>query len=347
MIHLINSLAALSGQAEFVVYTAMEMGLFFIVALALNFMYGGVGVPFIGCSVPVMMGGLAVSAVTTRIAYLIVEVSGLELFPWKNDYGWVYNNKQNINLVNGFFRSHPTLCITLLLFSLALSMILGAAAGWAITRPAIRLRSTYLLVALITIPSLFSILDRKIIALSGGTLGLYIPNFLAFYSGERTIPLAALTLLVGLFAYTTIKSVLDSPYGRLMSAVRDNEQTVLSVGGDVTGIKTEVIILGSAVMALSGTLLSFYFNFVIECNFTVSYWTFWALLIVVMGGPWSGAGVLLGTIAVTTIRSGITLYKTQLDELLFFPIAYLMRILLATLVLASLILHSWNTHSGR
>ena len=73
MIDLISSLAAISGQSRLIVDIAMYFGLFVIVAMALNFQYGNAGIPNMGCAVQVIIGGFTVSAITTRLIFMMVE----------------------------------------------------------------------------------------------------------------------------------------------------------------------------------------------------------------------------------------------------------------------------------
>src|SRR3990170_18429 len=116
MLDLIGSLAAIEGPSRLIVDTAVYFGVLVIVAMALNFQYGNAGVPNMGCAVQVIVGGFTVSAITTRMAFWIVQQAGVKLLPYASDYDWVYNYFININvLTNGFLRDKPFLCISLLL----------------------------------------------------------------------------------------------------------------------------------------------------------------------------------------------------------------------------------------
>ena len=70
---LITSNVAVSGSARLIVDIAMYFGLFVIVAMALNFQYGNAGIPNMGCAVQVIIGGFTVSAITTRLIFMMVE----------------------------------------------------------------------------------------------------------------------------------------------------------------------------------------------------------------------------------------------------------------------------------
>jgi branched-chain amino acid transport system permease protein len=300
MLGLIGSLAAISEQAQIIVARAMFFGFMFTVALSIGFQYGKAGVPNLGCAVSVLVGGSTVSAITSRLAFKLVEMAGVDLLPYSSTYDWVYNNEHNVKvLVDGYLRTDPALCVALLLFTLAVSMVLGAAVGWVISAPAIRLKAPFLIIALLTMSDAVSIVSRKLVTISGGTLGVYVPDVLAFYPGDRT--------------------------------------TARSVGKNVVGVRRNVFMFGSGIIAMAGALQAFYFSYVVHANYGLYYWTYWPLLMVVIGGSGNCAGALLGTALVMALRYSITAYRYALYEFLFFPVAYLDSLLLGALMIIFLI----------
>lgn len=334
MIDLLGSFVAVSGTARLVVDIAMYFGLFVIVAMALNFQYGNAGVPNMGCAVQVIVGGFTVSALTTRLAFWLVKQAGVAILPYSSNFDWVYNNFPNISVhTNGYLETHPMACISLLLFSLAVSLILGAVIGWVIAFPAIRLRATYLMITLITMADASQIIGRNVVAISGGTLGVFVPNVFAFYPGDRTVLMAVITLLIGLISFFIFRTMLNSPYGRLMRAIRENEVTVGSVGKNVVGVRRNILMFASGITALSGCLLAFYFSYVVEANYQRAFWTYWPWLMLILGGPGNNAGTFLGTALIVAMQRTIIISKWFFDAILFFPISYFEQILLGTLLI--------------
>ena len=330
---LTSNVAAVTGTARLIVDIAMYFGLFVIVAMALNFQYGNAGIPNMGCAVQVIVGGFTVSALTTRLIFSIVEAGGVELQPWAIDFDWVYNNPVNVDLTNDYIGTHASLGWSMLTFSLAVSLILGAVIGWVISLPAIRLRATYLMIVLITMADAAQIFGRNIPAISGGTLGMFIPNIFEWYPGDRTVLSAVICLLIGLVSFFIFRTMLNSPYGRLMRAIRENEVTVGSVGKNVVGIRRNILMFASGVTALSGTLLAFYFSFVVEANYQRAFWTYWPWLMLILGGPGNNAGTFLGCALIVAMRRVIIVNKWLLESIFFFPIAYFESVLLGVLLI--------------
>jgi branched-chain amino acid transport system permease protein len=177
------------------------------------------------------------------------------------------------------------------------------------------------------------IFGRNIPAISGGTLGMFIPNIFEWYPGDRTVLTAVITLLLGLISFFIFRTMLNSPYGRLMRAIRENEITVGSVGKNVVGIRRNILMFASGITSLSGCLLAFYFSFVVEANYQRAFWTYWPWLMLILGGPGNNAGTFLGCALIVAMRRVIIVNKWFLQAFLFFPIAYFESILLGVLLI--------------
>lgn len=334
---LLTSNIAVEGSSRLIIDIAMYFGLFVIVAMALNFQYGNAGIPNMGCAVQVIVGGFTVSAITTRLIFIMVENAGVQLRPWRDDYGWVYNSPVNVDTASRYIVDKPLFGVSMLLFTLAVSILLGAVIGWLISLPAIRLRATYLMIVLITMADASQIFGRNVTFLSGGTLGIFIPDIFKWYPGDRTLVTAIITLLIGLISFFIFRTMLNSPYGRLMRSVRENEVTVGSVGKNVVGIRRNILMFASGITATSGALLAFYFSYMVEANYQRAFWTYWPWLMLILGGPGNNAGTFLGCALVVAMRRVIIVNKWFLQSALFFPVAYFESILLGFLLIAVII----------
>ena len=327
------------GYQRVVIDMAMFFGLFFIVTMALNFQYGNAGVPNMACALSASMGGYVVSAIVTRLIYWIGMQAGLEILPLASKLDWTeHNNCLNVSMMNDYIQTHAFLGITMFLFSLALGFVAGWALGYVISLPAIRLRATHLIISLIVMADASRILVRNIVPISGGTMGMFVPNVLAWYPGDRAILTAVVTLTIGIVCYFIMRTMLNSPYGRLMRAVRENDVTLNSMGKDVTAIRRNVLMFGSGITALSGVLLSYYYSFVIDGNFSSSTWTYWPWMMLMIGGPGNYAGTYIGCALVFAMRRLIIFSKWHLARLIWYPIVIFEQQLLGLLILVILIL---------
>jgi branched-chain amino acid transport system permease protein len=320
-----------------IVDLAMFFGLYVITAIALNFQYGNAGVPNMGCAVSVSIGGFTVSMIVTRIVFWMGEQVGIAILPHTSNYDWIYNNQLNVSMMNDFLQKNTFLSVAFFIFSIALGFVFGWAFGYIISLPAIRLKATYLIITLTTLCDSVQIISRNIVPITGGTLGIYVPDLFAWFSGERGIIMVMITLFIGLFGFFIFKTMIDSPYGRLMRAVRENPDTVNSVGKDVTTIRRNVLMFASGMTAVVGVLITYYYSFCIGSNFLRATWTYWPWLMLMVGGPGNNTGTLLGCTLITAMRRLITLFKWQIESLLFYPIALFENQLLGVILLAVLI----------
>jgi len=327
--------------ARFIVDLAMYFGLFVTIAMALNFQYGNAGIPNMGCALQVIVGGFTVSAITTRLIFMLVMIGGVKLLPYTSDYDWVYNNQINVGvLTNEYLKTNAFLGIAMFLFSIAVALVLGMVIGYLISIPSIRLKSTYLMITLIAMADSSQIIGRNIIGICGGTLGVFIPNVFAWYSGDRGLILAVISLIIGLISFFIFRTMLNSPYGRLMRAIRENDVTVGSIGKNSTAIRRNILIFASGITAITGVIIAFYFSFVVEANYQRSVWTYWPWLMLIIGGPGNNAGTFLGCILVVAMRRLLIIYKWVFVKYLFFPASYFEQILLGVFLLVFMIFKS-------
>jgi branched-chain amino acid transport system permease protein len=106
-----------------------------------------------------------------------------------------------------------------------------------------------------------------------------------------------------------------------------------SVGKNVVGIRRNILMFASGITSLSGTLLAFYFSFVVEANYQRAFWTYWPWLMLILGGPGNNAGTFLGCALIVAMRRIIIVNKWFLQAVFFFPIAYFESILLGVLLI--------------
>src|SRR5690606_33690492 len=66
---------------------------------------------------------------------------------------------------------------------------------------------------------------------------------------------ALLFTVVLLVVLWLAERALNSPWGRMMRAIRDNRDAAAAMGKDVTGRHLQVFVLGSAVVGIAGAML--------------------------------------------------------------------------------------------
>jgi branched-chain amino acid transport system permease protein len=99
-------------------------------------------------------------------------------------------------------------------------------------------------------------------------------------------------VLIGIFWLS--ERALNSPWGRMMRAIRDNRDAAAAMGKDVTRRHLQVFVLGSAVVGIAGAMLV-----TLDSQFTPgSYiplrYTFLIWVMVIVGGSGNNWGAVLG-----------------------------------------------------
>ena len=87
---------------------------------------------------------------------------------------------------------------------------------------------------------------------------------------------------------------LNSPWGRMMRAIRDNEVSAEAMGKDVTGRHLQVFILGSAVCGIAGAMLTTLDGQLTPTTYIPLRYTFLIWVMVIVGGSGNNLGSILG-----------------------------------------------------
>jgi neutral amino acid transport system permease protein len=104
-----------------------------------------------------------------------------------------------------------------------------------------------------------------------------------------------LILLVLALIYQSLEFLVNSPWGRILKAIREDEEVPKALGKNVFLYKLQAFMLGGAIAGLAGSFLAWQLSTIYPTNFEPLL-TFNAWIIVMLGGSGSNAGTLLGAI---------------------------------------------------
>lgn len=171
----------------------------------------------------------------------------------------------------------------------------------------LRLRDDYLAIATLGIAEFVRLFFLNEKWLANGSKGLYrIPGFL-----DGLVPPDVydyLYLVVALAALAAVFLALEravrSPWGRVLRAVREDEEAAEAVGKDVFAFKMQAFVLGAVVMGVGGALYAHHVRFLAPLTFDPLLATFviWAMLMI--GGAGNNRGAVLGAFVVWGIWTG-------------------------------------------
>ncbi|HSR83397.1 MAG TPA: branched-chain amino acid ABC transporter ATP-binding protein/permease [Streptosporangiaceae bacterium] len=107
--------------------------------------------------------------------------------------------------------------------------------------------------------------------------------------------IAAVVVAAGVYWF--VRHITESPYGRTLRAMRDNDKVADSLGKDLRSLRTGVLLLGGAIAGLSGGVLVSFISV-----WSPAAWTYAETIVlfaaVIIGGRGNHLGAVLGAIIV-------------------------------------------------
>ncbi len=197
--------------------------------------------------------------------------------------------------------------------------LLAAGAAWVVGKTALGLRSDYLAIATLGISEIIIAILKNEDWLARGVknvIGIPRPvpyeidlqndtGFVDRITGYGFDPVTASAITVKL-AYTGLflavlvlllwlaQSALNSPWGRMMRAIRDNEVAAEAMGKDVTARHLQIFVLGSAVCGLAGAMMTTLDGQLTPSSYQPLRFTFLVWVMVIVGGSGNNFGAVLG-----------------------------------------------------
>ncbi len=296
-----------------VVSILLWFGMYLLVTLSLNIEYGYGGIPNFGLALAVLMGAITVGGIVNRV---IISIFSVNAITFTAASGFAKSAMDEL------ISSNPMYGIALLILILVISALIGGTVGAVFILPSAKLRSDYLAITLLAISEVMFMIVYYNTDIVGGYYGAPTPNILAFIPGEdRDVVFTILILLIAFIIFIFVERLINSPYGRLLRAMREDEDVMRSFGKDIMKIRIKTMAIGSAIASIGGALYSLYAGNVIGIiNLSARInWTFFPFLMVLLGGMGNNKGVTLGTLTFVTIWRLIDIYKHEIAKTFNLP----------------------------
>jgi len=299
---------------------AIFFAIYLIVALSLNLEYGYTGIPNFGKVLAVAGGAFTVGAFPGRMIAWLFNV--------KPDLDYIKDNTLIVTEVNKILMGDPLLSISVFFLTLAVAGAVGAVLGLISCYPAIRLREDYLAITLLAMGEAIQVIGYNYRPIVKGNIGVLVPDPFGWSGEYRYMVIALFILGISLVILFYLERLVRSPLGRMLRAIRDNEEVAKSLGKDVTKIRMKTIIIASVIGAIAGALDAFKAGGVISTSYHRVSWTFWPWVIVILGGAGNNMGVIVGTFVFASLRRIIDYYKGYLGPYIPFNVVWLDSLLL-------------------
>ncbi len=213
-----------------------------------------------------------------------------------------------------------------LLVGVAAGVLLGLLMGL----PTLRLRADYFAITSIAFAEVIRILTRSTFAqpLTGGVFGIQgfandfftlnpfgastLYGFGRFIVTGRTLFVIIITWIVVLLTTFLIARLIKSPWGRVLKAIREDEDATSSLGKNVFAYKLQALMIGGGIAAVSGMLLAIEQQNVTPASYAPRI-TFIIYVIVILGGAGTIWGPVLGAVVFNFMFFTIDSFMVQLQ----------------------------------
>ena len=152
------------------------------------------------------------------------------------------------------------------------------------------------------------VLSSELVKYTGSDVGLQgvmVPDWISPASHRLTLYFVALTVLV--LVYMMYQRFVNSPTGRVCTAIRENEGRAQMLGYNTFYFKLVALIISSITAALAGTLHTLY-QPIVSPNVAGLGYTVTALLIILIGGVGTLSGALVGALVFRLLDFGLRRY---------------------------------------
>ncbi|WP_132060028.1 branched-chain amino acid ABC transporter permease [Halorussus amylolyticus] len=260
---------ALPGE----LFVFFEVGTMFVIygilVLGLDLQYGHTGLVNFGHVVFFAVGGYTVAMLSAQNPFVGIGLG----YPW--------------------------------LVALVAGVLVAALLGAIVGATSLRLRDDFLAVATLATAEIFHSVFVNFREVFGGNTGILgVPTPLADLAGDTDTTMLATLLFIGgvtAFTFAVVTRLTDSPYGRVLRAIRADELVTRSVGKSTFTYKMQSFVYGAALAGLAGGLFALYNGTVAPGYFTIQVTvTIWIGML--LGGASNHRAVLAGLAVIMGLR---------------------------------------------
>ncbi|NEO26800.1 MAG: branched-chain amino acid ABC transporter permease [Kamptonema sp. SIO4C4] len=167
----------------------------------------------------------------------------------------------------------------------------------------------FLVVALIVVVGGYIVLARRIfpqrknwhyganlvtvLGVSGFGFWLYTAGVTGIFDYDYRVGLMLILLITLVLVYWRLEWLVHSPWGRILKAIREDEEVAKALGKNVFWYKLQSLMLGGAIAGIAGSFYAWQLTFINPDGFKPLV-TFQAWTIVMLGGAGNNIGTLLG-----------------------------------------------------
>ncbi|HVL71568.1 MAG TPA: branched-chain amino acid ABC transporter permease [Beijerinckiaceae bacterium] len=184
-----------------------------------------------------------------------------------------------------------------ILLGFVAATVLAGLAAWPIGLVSLRLRDDYFAIVTLGFSETVRIVVTSEKWLTQGVQGL--PGIPRLYGGLGVGLTSGLAVMATILAVTAVailimRRIAGSPFGRILEAIRDNEEAVKALGKDPARFKVQILVVGAALAGIAGAFYAHYITYIVPDQF-IPLVTFYIWMAIIMGGAGRISGAVVGT----------------------------------------------------
>ena len=291
--------------------------IFAVLALGFNLQWGYTGLFNAGIA-----GFYLIGAYTTAIAITApappINIGGIPVYPGH---------------LGGYSLPLPV--------GLILAMVLSGGTAAIIALPALRLRADYLAIATLAFAEILQLFANNLQSLTGGNIGItQIPKPITYTTPDAPFLNAITIVAIGsgilLLIILVLQFITESPWGRVLRAVREDEEATMALGKNTFSYKLQAFAIGGALMGLAGGLFAATLGYISPTSSFAPSVTFSVWVMVIVGGSGNNRGAIVGAFLIYGLEwLSVQLKDTfaQLGDIIFYARLMVIGALLIILIL--------------
>jgi branched-chain amino acid transport system permease protein len=180
----------------------------------------------------------------------------------------------------------------------------------------LNLRTDYLAIASIGIAEIVRLILKNEAWLTNGVRGMAgIPRpFSGLVPGGDSLVYLLFVIALVTLVYLAIERAYRSPWGRVLRAIRDNENAAGAMGKNTLVFRLQGFIFGASIMGLAGAVYAHFVGFISPEAFDPLFATFIVWVMLIAGGSGNNRGAMLGALVIWGVWSGTELVTSSLPE---------------------------------
>src|SRR6185437_13471629 len=137
-------------------------------------------------------------------------------------------------------------------------------------------------------------------------IGAYASGLLAIHT--TLPPVLAISVGLAVVSVLAIRAIVNGPYGRAITAMRDEELAFTALGRNAMSMKIVIFAIGCGIAGIAGGIYAYYFQYISPDQFEVLQ-SAAILTMVVLGGMGTTYGPVVGAVLLLAVPQAITFLR--------------------------------------